>query len=64
MFVKYDLLNEYLTLFWFAMVINECKPQFQFKENSKNAKFGQLLYLVAHLCYEQNRCAERTVTPL
>ena len=63
-FVKYDLLNEYLTLFWFAMLINECKPEFQFKKSSKNAKFGQCLYLVAHLCYEQNRFAERTVTPL
>ena len=54
MFVKYDLLNEYLTLFWFAMLMNECKPEFQFKKSSKNAKFGQCLYLVAHLCYEQN----------
>ena len=46
------------------MLINECKPEFQFKKSSKNAKFAQCLYLVAHLCYEQNRCAERTVTPL
>ena len=46
------------------MLINECKPEFQFKKSLKNAKFGQCLYLVAHLCYEQNRCAERTVTPL
>ena len=44
------------------MLINECKPEFQFKKSSKNAKFRQCLYLVAHLCYEQNRCAERTVT--
>ena len=44
------------------MLINECKPEFQFKKSSKNAKFGQCSYLVAHLCYEQNRCAERTVT--
>ena len=43
------------------MLINECKPEFQFKKSSKNAKFGQCLYLVAHFCYEQNRCAERTV---
>ena len=45
------------------MLINECKPEFQFKKSLKNAKFGQCLYLVAHLCYEQNRCTERTVTP-
>ena len=56
--------TEYLTLFWFVMLVNECKPEFQFKRSSKNAKFGQYLYLVARLCYEQNRCAERTVTPL
>ena len=40
------------------MLIHECKPEFQFKKSSKNVKFGQCLYLVAHLCYEQNRCAE------
>ena len=43
------------------MLINECKPEFQFKKSSKNAKFGQCLYLVAHLCYEQNRCATDTL---
>ena len=53
-----------MTLFWFAMLINECKPEFQIKKSSKNAKFGQCLYLVAHHCYEHNRCAERTVTRL
>ena len=63
-FVKYDLLSEYLTLFWFVMLVNECKPEFQFKRSSRNAKFGQSLYLVAHLCYEHNRCAERTATSL
>ena len=45
------------------MLINECKPEFQFKKSSKNVKFGQCLYLVAHLCYEQNRCAERNCNP-
>ena len=40
------------------MLIHECKLQFQFKKSSKNVKFGQCLYLVAHLCYEQNRCAD------
>ena len=62
--VKYDLLTEYLTLFSFVMLVNECKPEFQFKRSLKNAKFGQCLYLVSRLCYEQSRCAERTVTPL
>ena len=46
------------------MLVNERKPEFQFKRSSKNAKFGQCLYLVARLRYEQNRCAEWTVTPL
>ena len=63
-FVKYDLLTEYLTLFWFVILVNEYKPEFQCKRSLKNAKFGQCLYWVAHLCYEQNRCAEWTVTPL
>ena len=45
-FVKHDLLTEYLTLFWFVMLVNECKPEFQLKRSSKNAKFGQCLYLV------------------
>ena len=35
------------------MLIHECKPEFQFKKSSKNVKFEQCLYLVAHLCYEQ-----------
>ena len=30
------------------MLINECKPAFQFKKSSKNAKFGQCLHLVAN----------------
>ena len=46
------------------MLIHVCKPEFQFKKSSTNVKFGQCLYLVAHLCCEQNRCAERTVTPI
>ena len=53
--VKLSFLNEIPKL---------CKPEFQLKKGSKNVKFGQCLYLVAHLCYEQNQCAERTVTPL
>ena len=42
-FVKCDLLTDYLRPFWFVMVVNECKPEFQFKRCSKNAKFGQNL---------------------
>ena len=38
-FVKYDLLTEYLTLFWFAMFVNHV--EFQFKK-----EFEQCLYLV------------------
>ena len=37
------------------MLIHECKLEFQFKKSSKNVKFGQCLYLVAHLCSEPMR---------
>ena len=30
------ILNEYLTLFWYALFVNECKPEFQFKNNLNN----------------------------
>jgi hypothetical protein len=46
-FVKYDILTEYLTLFWFAILVNEHKPwKFQFKKVWKmQIKFGQCLYV-------------------
>jgi hypothetical protein len=44
-FVKYDILTEYLTLFWFAMLVNEYKLYVSIQESSKDAKFGQCLYL-------------------
>jgi hypothetical protein len=56
-FVKYDILTEYLTLFWFAMLVNEYKL---ITKSLKDAKFGQCLYLGVPLCYEQNWCAERS----
>ena len=43
MFVKYDILTEYLTLFWFAMLVKEYKPEFQFRNKLKNMKFRQCL---------------------
>ncbi len=42
------------------MLVNEYKPEFQFRKSPKNAEFRQYLNLRALLCYEQNRCAERT----
>jgi hypothetical protein len=57
-FVKYDILAEYLTLFWFAMLVNEYKLYVSNQKSSKDAKFGQCLYLGVPLCYEQNWCAE------
>jgi hypothetical protein len=42
------------------MLVNEYKPEFQFRKSSKDAKFGQCLHLWVPLCYEQNRCAEQT----
>jgi hypothetical protein len=40
-FVKYDILTEYLTLFWFAMLVNEYKLYVSIQKSSKDAKFGQ-----------------------
>jgi hypothetical protein len=59
-FVKYDILTEYLTLFWFALLVNEYKLYVSIQKSSKDAKFGQYLYLGVPLCYEQNWCAERS----
>ena len=52
--VKYDILTEYLTLFWFAILVNEYKLYVSIQKSSKDAKFGQCLYLGVPLCYEQN----------
>jgi hypothetical protein len=59
-FVKYDILTEYLTLFWFAIILNEYKLYVSVQKSSEDAKFGQCLYLGVPLCYEQNWCAERS----
>ena len=53
-FVKYDILTEYLTFFWFAILVNEYKLYVSIQKSSKDAKFGQCLYLGVPLCYEQN----------
>ena len=53
-FVKYDILTEYLTLFWFAILVNEYKLYVSIQKSSKDAKFGQCLYVGVPLCYEQN----------
>jgi hypothetical protein len=53
-FVKYDILTEYQTLFWFAKLVNEYKLYISIQKSSKDAKFGQCLYLGVPLCYEQN----------
>ena len=31
-FLKYDVLSEYLTLFWFAMLLNEYEIEFMFRK--------------------------------
>ena len=38
------MLTEYLTLFWFA-IVNEYKLYVSIQKSSKDAKFGQCLYL-------------------
>jgi hypothetical protein len=44
-FVKYDILTEYLTLFWFAILVNEYKLYVSIQKSSKNAKFGQCTFI-------------------
>ena len=39
------MLTEYLTLFWFAMLVNEYKLDVLIQKSSKDAKFEQCLYL-------------------
>ena len=45
LFVKYDITE--LTLFWFAMLINEYTLDFQLRKSSKDAKFRQLMFAPA-----------------
>ena len=40
------------------MLVNEYKLYVSIQKSSKDAKFGQCLYLGVPLCYEQNWCAE------
>ena len=42
------LRTEYLTLFWFAMLLNEDKPQFQ--KSSSDGKFEQYIVADIRLC--------------
>jgi hypothetical protein len=53
-FVKYDIVTEYLTLFWFAILVNDYKLFVSIQKSSK------CLYLGVPLCYEQNWCTERS----
>jgi hypothetical protein len=43
-FVEYDILTEYLTLFWFAILVNEYKLYVSIQKSSKDAKYGQCLF--------------------
>jgi hypothetical protein len=45
-FKKYDILTEYLTLFRFAMPVNEYKLYVSIQKSSKDANFGQCLYSI------------------
>ena len=49
-FVKYDILTEHLTMFWFPMIINEYTAEFQSTKASKDAKFKQCLYVCMYVC--------------
>ena len=43
--MKYDILTDHLTMFWFPMIINEYTAEFQSTKTPKDAKFKPCLYL-------------------
>jgi hypothetical protein len=58
-FVKYDILTEYLTLFWFDMLVNEYKLYVSIQKSSKDTTFWKCLCLVVPLCYEHAELMRR-----
>jgi hypothetical protein len=46
-FVKYDVLSEYLTPFWFAMLLNEYEIEFMFRKIRNIRNLGNVWKLVA-----------------
>jgi hypothetical protein len=59
-FLKYDVLSEYLTPFWFAMLLNEYEIKFMFRKIRNIRNLGNVYIRGSSHCYEQNRCVERT----
>jgi hypothetical protein len=59
-FLKYDVLSEYLTQFWFAVLLNEYEIEFMFRKIRNIRNLGNVHIRGSSHCYEQNRCAERT----
>ena len=57
-FVKYDLLTEYLTMFWLAFHVNKCKHpvfRFQMKTKYQYGKFEHaMLTYLGPIFYEEN----------
>ena len=64
-FVKYDVLSEYLTPFWFAMLLNEYEIEFMFRKIWNIRNLGNVHIGGPHIVMSSsNRCAERTWLPL
>ena len=59
-FFIYDVLSEYLTAFWFAMLLNEYEIEFMFRKIRNIRNLGNVYIRGSSHCYEQNRCPERT----
>ena len=61
-FFKYDVLSEYLTPFWFAMLLNKYEIEFMFRKIRNIRNLGNVYINIrgSSRCYEQNRRAERT----
>ena len=56
-FLKYDVLSEYLTLFWFSMLLTEYEIEFMFRKIRNIRNLGNF-HIRGPRIYEQNRCAE------
>ena len=61
MFVKNDALTEHLTLFWFVLLINKCKPEFRDSKEVREMRNLDNVYicgspLLREVCKRLERC--------
>jgi hypothetical protein len=54
-FFKYDALSEYLTPFWFAMLLNEYEIEFMFRKIRNIRNLGNVLNRGPHIVRAANK---------